>query len=132
MTNIDLVAAVACLTCAALISLRAELLRPRICASDDAPLPVRLALHGLSVLFVGRAWRIYAGYGDAETGEVLVYSGVALTTLLQLAASVGRAWRRRLAESKVEIIPELKQVVKEAASEAIPQYLRPGQTDGRV
>ena len=124
MTDINLAATAACLICAALISLQAELLRPRMGAFADSPVQVRFAMHVLSVLFVGRAWRIHAGYGQADPGEVLVYFGMAFTILLQLGASVKRAWRRRLAESKVEVIPELKQAVKEAASEAIPPHLQ--------
>ena len=78
----------------------------------------------LSILFVARAWRILTGYGEADVSEVLIYGWLALTVLEQVGAMVKLAWCTKLARAKVEVIPELKEAVKEAAAESIPDYLK--------
>ena len=124
MRDIDVAAIILCLVCGALISLRAELLRPRMGGYLDAPVHVRWSMHGLGILFVARAFRIALGYGEADVSEVLLYAGITLVAAEQIATMVKRAWSGAVEDSKADVIPEIKVAVKEAAAEAIPGWVQ--------
>lgn len=124
MRDIDVAAICLCLVLGAVLFLRGELGRSRMGGFPDVSMSVRWALHLCAVLLVARAYRIATGFGEADVSEVLVYAALILASLLQVGALVRIAWCRKVRDARADLIPEVKEAVKEAASEAFPDYLQ--------
>lgn len=124
MRDVDLAAIVACCVCGVLVYMRAELGRQRLVGFPDLPWPVRGSLYLLTVMFVALAWRIFSGYGEADLSEVLLYATVAFASFLVVALMIRRAWSEKLSRAPIDAVPTIKQAVREAAEEAVPDYLK--------